>query len=66
MIYRSCEINVTCEQALGGWSEVYWSAFDWTGYEITSGFGGGTVSEMEQIMKQVVDDYIFNPEHYQD
>lgn len=58
MIYRGCDIEVTREKALGGWSEVYWSAFDWNGYEITSGFGGGTVPEMKREMKEAVDHYI--------
>lgn len=43
---------------MGGWSEVYWSAFSQSGYEITSGFGGGTVREMFQSMKQAADEFI--------
>lgn len=58
MIYRNCEIDVECEQSLGGWEEVYWSAFDWTGYEITSGFGGGTIEEMTEVLKREVDQHI--------
>lgn len=40
---------------MGGWREVYWSAFTQQGFEITSGFGGGTVREMFVEMKRNVD-----------
>lgn len=66
-MYRGCIIESVREEALGGWSEVYWSAFS-DGYEITSGFGGGTVREMYQVMKMRVDEFLdeFNgdPEEY--
>lgn len=54
-IYRNCTITVERDQALGGWSEVYWSAFTDDGYEINAGFGGGTVWEMYAEMKEFVD-----------
>lgn len=56
--YRGCKIDSHRDQALGGWSEVYWSAFSPDGYEITSGFGGGTVREMFDSMKAQVDEFV--------
>jgi len=56
--YRSCTIDSHREKALGGWSEVYWSAFASDGYEITSGFGGGTVREMFSAMKESVNEFL--------
>jgi hypothetical protein len=58
-IYKGCEVEAHREKSLGGWSEVYWSAITQKeGYEINSGFGGGTVREMFSCMKQEVDDFI--------
>jgi hypothetical protein len=54
-IYRGCSIDVHREKSLGGWSEVYWSLFSPNSYEITSGFGGGTVREMVREMKETAD-----------
>lgn len=45
---------------MGGWDEVYWSAFSQDRFEITSGFGGGTVRDMYQAMKDRVDDFLDN------
>ena len=57
--YRGTTIESKREQALGGWSQVYWSAYDnETGYCIQEGFGGGDVREMYSYMKQVVDLYV--------
>lgn len=56
--YRECTIDSHRAQSLGGWSEVYWSAFSKDGYEINSGFGGGTVREMFQSMKEAVDEFL--------
>lgn len=56
--YRECDIESKSEKCLGGWKEVYWSAFSPVGYEITSGFGDGTVREMYQCMKDTVDEFI--------
>lgn len=57
-IYRECKIDSHRAQAMGGWSEVYWHAFSAEGYEITSGFGGGTVREMFRTMKDQVDFFL--------
>lgn len=56
--YRGCLISVCRDKALGGWSEVYWSAFGPDGFEIRSGFGGGTVREMVGAMKENVDFFL--------
>lgn len=54
-IYRDCAIDVYRSKSLGGWSEVYWSVFSKDGFEINSGFGGGTVDEMKKQMKETAD-----------
>lgn len=56
--YRNCEISVSEEKALGGWTDVYWSAFSDDLYELTSGFGGGSVDEMVVAMKLEVDRFL--------
>lgn len=58
LTYRNCQIEAYRDWAMGGWSEVYLSAFSADGYEITSGFGGGTVREMFSAMKQNVDSFL--------
>lgn len=59
VIYRNCDIKSSREEALGGWSEVYWSAFRKSdGYEIASGFGGGTVRECFADMKRAVNEFL--------
>lgn len=57
-LYRGVEIESKREKCLGGWSEVYWSAYDKEGYEIACGFGGGTVRECFDDMKAKVDEYL--------
>ncbi len=57
--YRGVEIEASREQCLGGWTEVYWSAYrERDGYELACGFGGGTVREMYKEMKELVDSFI--------
>jgi hypothetical protein len=57
-IYRNCEIESKREKCLGGWNEVYWSAYNVDdGYEIACGFGGGTVRECFADMKLIVDEF---------
>lgn len=56
--YRGCEIESVRELSCGGWTEVYWSAFSADGYELNSGFGGGSVREMFRSMKGNVDLFI--------
>ena len=58
--YRGCKIEASEEEALGGWSNVYWSAFSSNLYEIKSGFGGGSVEEMFDVMKSTVNDFLDN------
>lgn len=58
-IYRGDEIEAKREQAMGGWSEVYWSAYRVSdGYEVACSFGGGTVREMFSSLKEVVDTFL--------
>lgn len=57
-VYRGCAIDSHREKSLGGWSEVYWSAFSADGYEINSGFGGGNVREMFSAMKSAVNEFL--------
>ncbi len=56
--YRGCKIESSSEEALGGWSNVYWSAFTGDLYELDSGFGGGSIEEMFDVMKMRVDEFL--------
>lgn len=68
--YRNCEIECTRDKALSGDTLLFYSVFDEgvydKGFEVTSGFteGADTVREYIKYMKEVVDDYIKNPEMY--
>lgn len=58
-IYRGIKIDSSRSQALGGWSEVYWNAYrESDGYEIVCNFGGGSVREMYQVLKEIVDEFL--------
>lgn len=58
-IYRGVEIESKRERALGGWSEVYWSAYRVSdGFEVVCDFGGGTVREMFAVLKTRVDEFL--------
>ena len=56
--YRGSKIKSSEEEAIGGWSNVYWSAFSSDLYELDSGFGGGSVEEMFDVMKMRVDEFL--------
>jgi len=57
--YRGCEVSATRDQAMGGWSEIYWYAFSASGYELTSGFGNyGNVREAFADMKKTVNRFL--------
>lgn len=56
--YRGSKIKSSEEAALGEWSNVYWSAFTSDLYELDSGFGGGSVEEMFDVMKMRVDEFL--------
>jgi hypothetical protein len=71
-VYRGCDIEAKREQALGGWSEVYWSAYRQSdSYGIADGFGGGTVRECFADLKREVDRFMDefggdSDKHYED
>lgn len=68
--YRNCEIECYRDKALSGDTLLFFSVFDCgvhdPGFEITSGFSEGvdTVREYVGYMKEIVDDYVKNPEMY--
>ena len=68
--YRNCEIECTREKALSGDKLLFFSVFDINahdpGFEITSGYteGKDTVRDYIKYMKEIVDDYIKNPDNY--
>ena len=70
--YRNCEIECTREKSLSGDVMLFYSVFDSgvydNGFEITSGFSEGedAVREYIKYLKKVVDDYIKNPDEYED
>jgi hypothetical protein len=58
-IYRGVEIEAKRELCLGGWDQVYWSAYRKSdGYGIADGFGGGTVRECYAGLKIHVDEFL--------
>lgn len=58
-IYRGIEIEAKREKCLGGWAEVYWSAYRVSdGYGVADGFGGGTVRECFAALKTEVDRFM--------
>jgi hypothetical protein len=68
--YRGFDIESKKEMCLGGWGEVYWSAYRISdGYELACGFGDGTVREMYTVMKilvnRFIDEYKENIEEYE-
>ncbi|QSF43416.1 hypothetical protein [Paenibacillus tianjinensis] len=66
--YRGFEIDVSREKCLGGWSTLYYSVYTPTGYELVCGFEDSDekVGNMVKQMKEVVDDYIKNPQNYEE
>ena len=58
-IYRGVKIEARRERCLGGWDQVYWSAYRQSdGYGVADGFGGGTVRECFADMKAEVDRFL--------
>ena len=60
--YRGYELRASKEKALGGWTDVYWSAYAiLDGYELSCGFGGGSVMDcynsLEKMVDTLLDDY---------
>lgn len=64
--YKGFEIDVSREKSLGGWSQLYYSVFTPTGYELVCGFEDSDEKVKDKIedLKETVDDYIKNPENY--
>lgn len=67
VMYRECEIECTRDKSLSGDTLLFYSIFK-DGYEITSGFSEGedTVKEWMKSLKKMVDDYIENPEDWEE
>jgi hypothetical protein len=67
--YKGFEINVEREKCLAGYSMLYYSIFHISdGWELTSGFedSAETVQEKIEHMKEIVDNYLENPQDYED
>lgn len=66
--YRSCEIEAKREQSCAGYPLVFYSVFTATGFEVTSGFydTADNVRTVIKGLKSVVDDYIANPQDYEE
>ena len=60
--HRGYDVEAFSDRAMGGWRQVYWSAFRRRdGYELTSGYGEyGTPREAVAGLCEVVDDMIDN------
>ena len=69
VIYKGFEIEVKREQALGGWDNLYFSAYRLLdGWCLEESFteGDDKVSDYIGYMKELVDSYLKNPEDQED
>lgn len=66
--YKGFEIDAHREKCLGGWDTLYFSIFTPTGYELLSSFEDSEEKVRDKIkqLKEVVDDYLVNPQNYDD
>ena len=67
--YKGFELEAKREKCLGGWNMTYFTATRLSdGYELISAFSEGrdSLSTYIEDMKSSVDDYLFNPEGYED
>jgi hypothetical protein len=67
-IYKNCEIEITRKKCLAGYHLTYYNIFTNNGFEITSSFteGEDTIEEVLKWCKNIVNDYIENPQEYGD
>lgn len=67
--YKGFEIEANRKESLAGYSMIYYSVFrksdDW---ELTSSYEDSedTIRDIIEGLKNIVDDYIENPEDYED
>lgn len=66
--YGGCEIEAKREQSCAGYPLVFYSIFAADGFEVDSGFmdTADTVRTVIKGLKSVVDDYIANPQDYEE
>lgn len=67
--YKGFEINVEREKALGGWDSTYYYAMEKeTGFMLVDSFSDSTDTVREWIkdLKRNVDDYLENPEQWEE
>lgn len=67
-IYKGFELNATGEKCLGGWSMLCFHIFTPTGYLLVDSFEDSDEKVRDKIkeLKEIVDDYILNPQDYED
>jgi hypothetical protein len=66
--YKDFEIEVKREQCLGGWSMLYFTVITPTGYYLIDTFEDSSEKVRDKIsqLKEVVNDYLENPQNYED
>ena len=67
--YKGFKIDVRREKCLGGWSLLYYDIFRISdGYHLVGSFedSAETVREKVKQCKEIVDDYLNNPQDYED
>lgn len=67
--YKGFEIDIRREQALGGWDNIYYSVMrESDGWFLCDSFSTGEdkLKDFANDLKNVVDDYLENPNDYED
>ncbi|KAF6565359.1 hypothetical protein G9G63_09375 [Paenibacillus sp. EKM202P] len=66
--YKGFKLQATREKSLGGWSTLYYTIYTPTGFEFISSFEDSeeTVREKIKQLKEIVNDYLLNPQDYDD
>jgi hypothetical protein len=66
--YKGFELSASREKSMGGWDTLYFYIFTPTGYCLVDSFEDSSekVRDKIQQLKETVDDYILNPQDYED
>ncbi|PPB12962.1 hypothetical protein ACLMAB_06040 [Brevibacillus laterosporus] len=64
--YKEFALEASREKSLGGWSALYYTIYTPTGYELVSSFEDSDEKVKDKIeqLKEIVDDYLVNPQNY--
>ncbi|MFB0831409.1 hypothetical protein ACEU2D_17630 [Brevibacillus laterosporus] len=66
--YKEFALEARREKSLSGWSTLYYTIYTPTGYELVSSFEDSDEKVKDKIeqLKEIVDDYLVNPQNYVD